>query len=201
MKLDFGSEFIMFIFILGLFFLTVLQPTFYPSYSTPPPTTIPQPTSPPGEPTATPTPAESRDQSPAYFTINPSTAAVRKGETLTLAFTLNTGKYEIDTIDTVLNFNNTFLKAKSLSPGTIFPQYPVQKIEDNKIRVSAAGQIQDGVVVGFKGEAEYVQITFEGLEVTSSTQVSFDSDSIAADNGINRLDLAKCQPGNYQVTD
>ena len=194
MKLDVTSEVIMLIFILGLAFITVIQPTFYPPSSS---------TSPPGipAPTITPTPPPAGSQNPAFLTITPSISTLKKGETLTLTLVLDTGDFEIDTVDLVLNFDPGFLRAESATPGTIFPQYPIQKIENGKVQISAAGEIKDGQVIGFKGQGEYARIVFQALEATDSTQVSFAPNSIAASAGVNRLNLNQCQPGNYQITD
>lgn len=203
MKLNFGSEAIMLVFILGLAYFTVLQPTFYPSsYSTSPatePTLTPTP--PVSKPTPTPTPAGGGGANPAFFTIIPSVSTIKKGETLPLSLSLTTGDFEIDSVDLILKFNPMFFKINSVQKGSVLPQYPVQKIEGNKITVSAAAEIQDGQVVGFKGEGEYVKIIFQALAVTDSTQITFDSNSVAAGAGINRLNLDKCQPGDYQITD
>lgn len=199
MKLNFGSETVMIVFILGLAFFTVIQPTFYPSYSTIPSTT---PTPPAGGPTPTPTPPGAGGNL-AFFTINPPTNTVRQGETLTLSLTLNTGDYEIDAIQLKLNFDPQFLQATSIIPGTIFPQYTNQQVVNSQVRVYAAGEIKNGQVVGFKGTGEYAQIVFQVSTTIGSTQITFDQDCIAGGGGtnLNLLDLSKCQPGNYQITD
>lgn len=195
MKLNLTSEVIMLIFILGLAFFTVLQPTFYPSYSTSPPA------APPGTPTSTPTPAGG--QNLAFFTVTPSTSTIKKGQTLTLSLSLTTGDFEVDAIDLVLRFNPLFLKAESITPKINSLQYTAQTIDNGTgtVIVKAAGKIQNGQVIGFRGTGEYAKIVFQALETTSSTSVSFNNNSIVASAGINRLDLNKCQPGNYQIID
>jgi len=203
----------MFIFILGFLFLTVIQPTFYPPGSSSPPagpTATPAPGGPtatptiPGEPTATPTPP-TVGTSPAFFTITPINVSIKKGETFTLAFILDTGDFEIDGMDLVLNFESEFFEAKSINPKIDSLNYTVREIDNNTgiIKVSAAGQIQDNTVVGFKGVSEYAEIEFLALKTTSATTISFVggvSGSHAANAQGDHLDLAKCLPGNYQIT-
>lgn len=201
MKLGFSSEIIMLIFILGLAFFTVIQPTFYPSYSTPPaggPTSTPTP--PTGGATPTPTPTGAGTNS-AFFTITPSTSTIKKNETLTFILTLNTGDFEVDAIDLILKFDPVFLKAESITPKINSLQYTAQTIDNGtgSVIAKAAGKIQNGQVIGFRGTGEYIKIVFQALEITGSTPVSFDSNSIVTSAGVNRLDLNKCQPGNYQI--
>jgi len=207
MKLNFGSEAIMFIFILGFLFLTVIQPTFYSSYSTPPaggPTSTPTPPGGGGNPpTATPTPPTA-GTNPAFFTITPTSASIKKNETLTLVFTLNTGDFEIDGVDLVLSFESEFLETKSITPKITSLDYNEPVIDNNAgtVKISAAGRIQGGTVVGFKGISEYSEIEFLALETTNSTTISFTGGKNgcwAASAGTNRLDLTKCLPGNYQI--
>jgi len=214
MKLNFGSEAIMFIFILGLLFLTVIQPTFYPPGSSSPPSSGPTATPAPGEPTATPTvpptvptptPTTPAANDAAFFTINPSDSTIQKGDTLTIEVVLNTGDFEIDGVDLVLSFEPESLEAKSVTPKISSLDYNEPVVDNNAgtIKVSAAGRIQNNAVVGFRGAGEYAQIEFLALKATNSTTISFtggDKGSHTSNATGDHLDLTKCLPGNYTIT-
>lgn len=138
---------------------------------------------------------------PANFTLIPATATVKKGEKLTLSLRLNSGQYSIDAADAVLSFDPKVFKAEKLTPGKLFGQYPVKRI-DNKlgeVQLSGAGEIKEGAVSAFSGEDEYGTLVLTALASSSSTPVSFTSKSVCASKGQSCLNLAKTSGGNYVI--
>jgi len=206
----------MFIFILGFLFLTVIQPTFYPSGSSSPPASGPTATPVPGGPTATPTipagvptptPTTPAASGAAFFTINtinpPGASVIQKGAVFTIEVVLNTGDFEIEAVDLFLNFDQKFLQAESVEKGTASFQYNAPEIDNGAGKITLKAYPESlSPIIGFQGEGQYATVTFKALQTTGPTQITFISDesSSAVSNGRERLDLAKCLPGNYQIT-
>ncbi len=137
----------------------------------------------------------------AYFSLVPHTSTINKGGKLTLSLKLNSGSYQIDAVDAILSFDPKAFKAEVITPGKIFAQYPIKRV-DNKtglIQLSAAGEVKEGGISGFIGEEEYGQITLTALEVTSSATISFSPKSILASRGQNVLDSEKTLGGSYTI--
>jgi hypothetical protein len=130
---------------------------------------------------------------PAYFNLTPATATLKKGEKLTLSVRLASGGYQVDAVDAVIAFDPLVLKVETVTPGKIFGQYPVKKI-DNKtgvVQLSAAGELKEGKLASFAGEDEYGKIVFAALKEAVATLVRVDSKSICAAAGQNCLSLPK----------
>jgi len=138
---------------------------------------------------------------PARLSLIPATATIKKGGKLTLSLRLNGGSHKVDALDVVLVFDPKVFRAEVVTPGKIFSQYPVKKI-DNKtglVQLSAAGEIKGGNLTTFSGEEEYGQVVFTGLSATSSSKISFGPKSIVAAKGKSVLDLQRSSGGTYAV--
>lgn len=138
---------------------------------------------------------------PANFILVPATATIKKGEKLTLSLRLNSGQYSVDAADAVLSFDPKVFKVEKVTPGKLFGQYPVKRI-DNKlgeVQLSGAGEIKEGAVSAFTGEDEYGTVVFTALASSSSTPVSFTGKSVCASKGQSCLDLSKSSGGTYVI--
>lgn len=157
----------------------------------------PSPPAPPVQRAATSTPAPL----PAAFILDPTAKTVKVGETLSLSLTLTTGSFSVDAVDAILTYDPTVFQATKVVPGKIFGQYPIKQFDnkEGKVQLSAAAQLEENKVAGFSGAGEYGTVSFKALKATDSAQIAFDTNSIAASAGKDRLDLTKGIGGNYQI--
>lgn len=146
-------------------------------------------------PTAAPTPV------PSLLKLDPSAQTLKVGETLSVTLSLSSGDEEIDAVDAIVNFDPAVFRVEKIVPGKIFTLYPIKE-SDNKsgqVQLSAAAEIKESKITSFRGSGELGTIVFRALKAASSTEVSWDTNSIAAFNGQNILDLEKSEGGNYEV--
>ena len=86
---------------------------------------------------------------------------VKVGEAVPVTIRIDTGGQIADGVDVVLKFDNKILDAvnSSITTGTLFPDYPVSKVEkDGKVRITAITALQGE---GFSGEGIFAVVNFK----------------------------------------
>lgn len=88
---------------------------------------------------------------------------VKAGESVPVKIKLDTGAQVADGVDVVLKFDNKLLEAdsKSITTGTIFPEFPVSRVDaDGTVRITAITSLQGE---GFSGEGVFASVNFKAV--------------------------------------
>lgn len=115
--------------------------------------------------------------SAATLSLSPSTATFNRGCNYSVDVNLNTTSQDTDGADAILNFDKTKLNVTSISPGSIYPEYPVATPDNNNGTISISGY--SSAETPFNGSGRFATINF--LVTTnatlSQTPVTFDFDT------------------------
>lgn len=114
------------------------------------------------QPQSTQTPQTPQTEVPSAKLILSSLKKEYKiGETIPVEIILDTGGGSADGVDIVLKFDPNTLEASSdsISLGTIFPEYPVKKVEkDGIVRITALTSLQGE---GYSGLGTFARVDFK----------------------------------------
>ncbi|OGE14383.1 hypothetical protein A3F00_05180 [Candidatus Daviesbacteria bacterium RIFCSPHIGHO2_12_FULL_37_11] len=85
------------------------------------------------------------------------------GEVIPVTISIDTDSQVVDGVDVVLNFDPAALEASSASitTGTIFPEYPVAKVEKGIVRITAITSLAG---VGYSGSGIFATINFKAKQ-------------------------------------
>jgi len=109
----------------------------------------------------------------ASFSISPEVVNTSSGQEFSVDISIDTGKTHTDGADVVLTFNPDKLQALSVEGGESYQNYPVKKIEDGKVTVTALAPVQGPF---FSGEARFVTVKFKALSAGQEA-LTFDFNS------------------------
>jgi len=105
-----------------------------------------------------------------------------------VAVSLSSPDTGIEAGDFIVYFDPLIVKPLKITPGKFFPSYPVQKIENNFLKISGVVTYDTKRVILPKGKADVATISFQTLKKTDDTLIYFDPDhTIVASNGRNIL--------------
>lgn len=114
----------------------------------------------------------SKVQSSARLTLESPQKEYKVGENIPVSIKLDTGGKSVDGVDIVLKFNPKVIEASSSSvtKGTLLPDYPVIKVENGVLRVTAISSLQGQ---SYSGSGIFATIIFKALQ-RGKAQLSFD---------------------------
>lgn len=95
----------------------------------------------------------------ALLYLTPSEKTLAVGELLEVAIFLTTKEAKVDGVEAVLGYNPQMLKALKVEGGTLFEEYPLEKIDEEKGQIQLTGLTLDAQEK--TGTLGYV--TFEAL--------------------------------------
>jgi hypothetical protein len=132
----------------------------------------------------------------ASLSLAPQNQMVKEGETFLVTVNINTGDYNVDTVDVVLTFDPQILSVEEISQGLFFANYPIKKWEEGKVIITATIEPEQSQIGGIKGEGPFATITFKAL-TDGVAQVNFDNNSLVAAQGENVL--GKTEETKYEI--
>lgn len=134
----------------------------------------------------------------ATLSLSPTTGTFNKSCTFSLDILLDTGGAQTDGTDAILTYDVSRLTATSITPGTIYPDYPGNSIREDLGKVTISGLAS--VTSAFTGKGTLAKVNFAVKETapTGVTQVKFDFD---ANNKTNTTDSNVVQRGTSTVAD
>ncbi len=113
----------------------------------------------------------------ATLSLSPASGTFNAGCGFSVNIELNTGGAKTDGVDAYLLYDQAKLSATSISPGTIFPDYPGNSVDDSigKVVVAAISSIDNP----FSGSGTFATVNFTVKPATSAslTQITFDFDA------------------------
>ncbi len=145
----------------------------------------------------------------ATLGLSPSTGTFNKGCNVTVSVELDTTSTATDGTDAIIKFDPTKLKANSITPGTIYPDYPGSNIDSatGKITISGLASVQQAYTG--KGTLATIDFTVLSTATTGVTPVTFEfdpanptktTDSNVVARGATPTDvLTSVTDGNYTV--
>lgn len=144
----------------------------------------------------------------ATLSLSPTTGTFNRSCPFTLDINLNTGGVQTDGTDSILFYDNSRFTAISISPGTIYAEYPGNNVDDSSGKVTVSGLAS--VSQPFTGSGKLATINFTVKENAPAgvTQVKFDfdpnnmtktTDSNVVQRGTVQDVLSSVVNGNYTV--
>jgi hypothetical protein len=92
--------------------------------------------------------------------MNTAGTKIHNGHPFSITTVLDSQNIGIDAADFVYTFDPAKLKISSVTPGTFFKSWPVNKIEENKIRLTGIALFENNRIIISKGKAPVSTITF-----------------------------------------
>lgn len=144
----------------------------------------------------------------ATLSLSPSSASFGKGCNFSVDVNLDTGGANTDGTDVILKFDRTRLTAVSVTPGTIYPDYPSNSPDNSTGTINISGLAS--ISQPFNGSGKFATINFTANPgaTTGLTQVTFDfdpndkektTDSNVVESGTVRDILSAVQNGVYTI--
>lgn len=142
------------------------------------------------------------------LSVSPTSGTVNKGCDFTVTINLDTQNSATDGTDAILLFNNTIFTAKTISSGTIYPDYPGNAVDNTNGKVTVSGLAS--VSQAFTGSGTLATVTF-GVNQAAPTgagtiKFDFDSnnltkttDSNVVERGTIKDTLLSVTDGNYTI--
>lgn len=137
-----------------------------------------------------PSPTITKAPTLASLTLVAEKQEVKSGQKFSVTITLNTGDFEADAVDAVLQYDTKVLAVEKISEDLLFAEYPIKKWKDGKVFLTGVAGVKKEQVGGIRGEGAMGEITFKAIS-SGSTQVNFDPSSIVAFKGKNVLGETK----------
>lgn len=127
-------------------------------------------------------------QGQAVLSLDPTTSKVKPTQTFSVSINIDPQGETIDAVDAILIFDSQKLTVQSLTPDTLFPSYPVQKIDNDngKVQLSAFSVGSEPIPKPVSKAGVLGTVTFQTLSA-GTTQITLSSDSIVASQGENVL--------------
>lgn len=111
----------------------------------------------------------------ASLSLSPASGTFNKGCSFSLDINLDTGGAATDGTDVVLLFDPSKLTVNSITPGTIYSDYPGSNFDNSAGKITVSGL--SSVTSSFTGHGVLASLAFTVVNVaTSSTQIKFDFD-------------------------
>lgn len=125
---------------------------------------------------------------PAQLALLLDSKEVTRGSTFSAQIIINSPTTGVDAADFVLNYDPEILKATSITSGNFFKKYPQKKFDTGSVKVSGVALLDINVLTIPKGQGTVATITFQALQATDNTIISFDKEkTIVASDGKNIL--------------
>lgn len=142
------------------------------------------------------------------LSLSPASGTVNKGCDFTVSINLDTQTSETDGTDAILLFNNTIFTAKTISSGTIYPDYPGNAVDNTGGKVTVSGLAS--VSQGFKGSGTLATVAFTVNQTapagTGTIKFDFDpnnltktTDSNVVERGTIKDTLASVTDGSFTI--
>lgn len=144
----------------------------------------------------------------ATLSLSPASGTFNKSCNFSLNIVLNTGSAQTDGTDAILIYDSSRFSAKTITSGTIYPDYPGNNIDEQNGRITVSGLAS--VSSSFSGTGTLATINFQVLDNAPSgvSQIKFDfdpadkaktTDSNVVERGTVADILNSVTNGNYTV--
>lgn len=125
---------------------------------------------------------------PASVMLTTLTKTVTRGNPIDVSINLSTPDLGTEAGDFILYFDPKFLRVDHITTGDFYSQYPVNKVENNFVKISGIASYINNKITIPKGNGTIATITFVPLAPTPRTLLYFDPDkTIVASNGQNTI--------------
>lgn len=139
------------------------------------------------------------------FSLNPSFGKIKIGQVFPVTIVINANNKTISGADAVLFYESDKLTPENeISIGTIFPEYPLIKINAEKEKISITGTMTNSGQQPFSGQGVFATIRFKAIS-EGSAKVKFDftkgvtSDSNIVDKTTGKDLLERVINGSYTL--
>lgn len=144
----------------------------------------------------------------ASLSLSPSSGTFNRSCSFSLDVNLDTQGVQSDGTDAVILYDNSRITATSVTPGTIYAEYPGTNVDDASGKISISGLA--AVSQAFTGQGKLATINFAVKDnaPTGATQVKFDfdpgnmtktTDSNVVQRGTAQDTLSSVVNGNYTI--
>lgn len=113
----------------------------------------------------------------ATLSLSPSSGTFNRGCSFTLGINLDTAGAQTDGTDAILNFDPTRVSATTITPGTIYSDYPGTNI-DSTGKITISGLASVAQPFAGSGVLATLAMTVPANAPTGVTQVTFDFDPL-----------------------
>lgn len=144
----------------------------------------------------------------ATLSLSPTTGTFNRSCPFTLDINLNTGGVQTDGTDSILFYDNSRFTATSISPGTIYADYPGNNVDDPNGKVTVSGLASVSQPFTGSGKLATINFTVKENAPAGATQIKFDfdpnnmtktTDSNVVQRGTVQDVLSSVVNGNYTV--
>jgi len=147
------------------------------------------------------TPIQAQTCEPS-LSLSPTSGTVETGDTFSVEIIVDTCGTDVDGVDSVLEYDSTYLSVTSITAGTLFSSYPFETDEGDVIRLSGLDDTSSAPYSGTDGVLG--TIVFSAL-TEGTTAVTFDFtlasvlDSNIIETGTGDDILAEVYDGEYTI--
>ena len=128
----------------------------------------------------------------ATLTLASEAKTVTPGESFTVNLIMDSGNQGVEAADFTLTFDPKYLQVTNVSAGGYFKSYPVNKIEENSVKISGVAYFDGSSVIIPKGRGEVAAVTFSAVQPVQKTSVKIDrAKTTVAASGQNILSANK----------
>lgn len=110
----------------------------------------------------------------AKLSIVSDKKTVSAGESFTVKLLLDSGNQAVEAADFTLTFDPKYLQVKNVAPGSYFKSYPVNKTEEDTVKISAVAYFDGSSVIIPKGRGDVASITFSAVTPVAKTSINID---------------------------
>lgn len=144
----------------------------------------------------------------ASLSLSPTTGTFNRSCSFSLDINLNTAGVQSDGTDSILIYDNSRFTATSVTPGTIYSEYPGTNVDDSTGKVTISGLASVSQPFTGSGKLATVNFTVKENAPAGATQVKFDfdpndmtktTDSNVVQRGTVQDVLSSVVNGNYTV--
>jgi len=142
----------------------------------------------------------------ASLSLSPASGTFNKSCSFNLEIKLNTGGAQSDGTDAIVLYDQSKLTATNIAPGTIYPDYPGNNIDDNNGKVTISGLASVSSAFSGTGTLATISFTVKDTAASGATMVKFDfesggktTDSNVVERGTILDVLSSVTNGNYTI--
>ena len=112
----------------------------------------------------------------ASLTLSPATGAFNKGCQVNVEIKLDTGGQQTDGTDAIVLFDAAKLTANPVTPGTIFPDYPGNNVDNETGKIMVSGLPSVSSAFSGQGTLATLNFTVKDTAAVGATIIKFDYD-------------------------
>ncbi|MBI2019116.1 hypothetical protein HYS95_00415 [Candidatus Daviesbacteria bacterium] len=112
----------------------------------------------------------------ATLSLSPSSGTLNRGCPVSLDVIVDTQGAQTDGTDAILVYDATRFTASSITPGTIYPDFPGNNINETSGKITISGLASVSTPFTGKGALAKINLTVKDEAPTGSTKIQFDFD-------------------------